>query len=104
MLVIGRDTINAPVMVDFCAISLAVTTITPLSKILPTVASIGTLVVSSNELKYVFKRLRAFAVVGLLLWLLNQTVSPEDAFRSPRNGGLGFSGLLLNSGWYWTPT
>ena len=86
-------------MVDFCAISLAVTTIIPLSKILPTVASIGTLVVSSTELKYVFKLIRAFVEAGLLLPVdLNQTVSPEAAFRSPRNGGLGFSGLLLNSG------
>ena len=42
ILVIGRDTIKAPIIVDCLAISLAATTIIPLNKTLATVTNIDT--------------------------------------------------------------
>ena len=45
-----------------------------------------------------FDPIRGLAVGLVRRYPLVQIDSPEAAFSNPKNGGLGFSGLLLNSG------
>ena len=57
----------------------------------------------NNHLKNIRSNVNSFISI-LFYAMIVQMVWPLAAFSNPKNGGLGFSGLLLNSGWYWTPT